>query len=459
MHCTFRVIPFFLFLLSLLSVPAPASAQTLPPREPFRLNLDCARFRGGDDSVSHVEVYYSFPRRALSFRADSVGFSGAGDITLLIKKADSLVFGDRWLVPHILRDTSVSSQGMSLVGNYSVQLPGGDYILKMIARDRLNAAHADSVSLRLPIRPYRTDKVMVSDIEFAGNIRQGTKGGPFYKNTLDVVPNVGGLFHENQKCFFYAEVYNLLVDGDNSDVVIRSAVYDAVGKEMMSRERSRKRVGESTVIVDNFGVDKMRSGTYTLALGIMDSSRKALASVGKKFFIYNPTLGIDSSLLASATSLPMQEYMSMEEPELDREFKWAKYEASDAERAQFSQIKGLEPKRKFLSDFWRHRQPGHRDEYLSRVTYANNSYQVLGREGYRTDRGRVYIVYGPPDDVERHPNETETRPYEIWQYNNIQGGVIFVFVLRNAGGDHELVHSTHRNEIRDDNWDRVGITR
>ena len=77
----------------------------------------------------------------------------------------------------------------------------------------------------------------------------------------------------------------------------------------------------------------------------------------------------------------------------------------------------------------------------------------------KTDRGRVVIVYGQPDDIDRHPNETEVRPYEVWSYNNIQGGVIFVFVLRNAAGDYELVHSTHRDELHDENWDRVGVTR
>ena len=84
---------------------------------------------------------------------------------------------------------------------------------------------------------------------------------------------------------------------------------------------------------------------------------------------------------------------------------------------------------------------GVREEYLSRVSYANTNFRVLGRDGFKTDRGRVMILYGQPDDVDRHPNETEMRPYEVWSYNNIQGGVIFVFVLRNAAGDYELVHT------------------
>jgi GWxTD domain-containing protein len=227
----------------------------------------------------------------------------------------------------------------------------------------------------------------------------------------------------------------------------------------MSKERPRKRVAESSVLVDNLSVDKLRSGTYSLVLSVLDSGKQVLAQSGKKFFVYNPTLGVDSTLLASAASLPLQVYMSMQEPELDREFQWLRYESTDAEKGQYKELKGTEAKRKFMSDFWRKRSPEHRDEYLVRVGYTNSNFQMLGKEGYKTDRGRVYIMYGPPDDVERHPNESETRPYEIWSYNNIQGGVIFVFVQRNSGGDYELVHSTHRNELRDDNWDRVGITR
>ena len=155
----------------------------------------------------------------------------------------------------------------------------------------------------------------------------------------------------------------------------------------------------------------------------------------------------------------MPEYIAMDEAELDREFRWCRYVTTEAESNQYQELKGVEAKRSFLTDFWRRREPGQREEYLSRVAYANTNYTVLAREGFRSDRGRVMITYGSPDDVERHPNETDMRPYEIWSYHNIQGGVIFVFVQRNQAGDYELVHSTHRNELHDENWDRVGITR
>jgi GWxTD domain-containing protein len=434
-------------------------AQSFLPTEPLRLAVDVARFRGYDDSTVNVEVYYSFPQRSLTYKTDTSGFLGALDLTVLIRVKDSVVAADRWLVPHTIRDTTVVQPGMNLVGVHKIALTSGIYGLVLIARDRNNPGRVDSVALRVPVNPFRTERMALSDLEFASSVRQDASPGLFYKNTLEVVPNANGLFSGEQACFVYAEAYNLLSGTDRSDYTVRLTVYDAVNKEIVAREKFRKRTLESTVLVDNIAVHKLRSGTYTAVLSIVDTAKKPIVSTAKKFFVYNARLGVDSSLVAGKAGVPLGIYLSMEEPELDREFRWLKYEATDAEKVQYEQLKGMDAKRKFLSDFWRRRGPEVREQYLKRVGEVNTAYGILGREGYRTDRGRVYIMYGPPSDYDRHPNEPDTRPYEIWQYNDIQGGVIFVFVQRTSGGDYELVHSTHRNELHDENWDRVGITR
>ena len=431
-----------------------AAAQMHGGREPFRLTADLARFRGADDSSLHVEVHYAVMQGGLTYRVDSAGWSAGADVTLIVRSKDSVVFGDRWLVPHVVTDTAKFQAGLNLVGVYPVQLPSGEYTLSLLGRDRNNPERIDSVVIRFPVVIVPANRVSLSDIEFASSIRQSATRGPFFKNTLEVIPCVGGLFGEEQKAFYYVEAYNLLAGGMTGDYRVRTAVYDAIGKELMSRERPKKRPGESAVLVDQFSVASLKSGTYTLLVSVMDTGSVALTRSARKFYVYNPSLGIDSSLLTAASSMPLAIYASMEEPELDREFKWARFETMDAEKSQFAQLKGPDAKRKFLSDLWRRRPAGAREEYLARVSEVNQSFTTMGREGYRTDRGRVYIVYGPPDDNERHPNEQDSRPYEIWSYNNIQGGVIFVFVQRNQGGDYELVHSTHRNELHDENWTR-----
>jgi GWxTD domain-containing protein len=427
-------------------------AQTLPAREPLRITMDITRFRGADDSTSLVEFHYSINRDGLTFVHDSAGWSATADLLLKGMVSDSLGFGDRWLVPSRLTDTAAVTRGMNLVGVYPVQIRGGEYAVKLLARDRQSPGRRDSITVRMPVVPPPTDRVAMSDIEFAASIKSGAKESPFYKNTLEVIPNVGGMYNESQMCYFYLEVYNLLLGADRSDLTMRTTVYDAVGKEMLARERQKKRSGESAVLIDQVAANRFKTGTYSLVVALLDTTKHPLAQSARKFYVFNPALGVDSTLLSLGSSLPMAAYSMMEDQELDRDFKWSRYEITEAEQSQFKQLNGADVKRKFLSDIWRRRPPGAREVYMARVAHANETFGMLGREGYRTDRGRVYIVYGPPDDVERHPNEADTKPYEIWTYNNIQGGVEFDFLQRIQGADYELVNSTHRNELHDVNW-------
>ena len=434
-----------------------AEAQTKNPSEPMRLQVDYCRFRG-DDKNLFIEVYYSFPQRAITFQKDTAAFKGAVELTVEVMAKDSLVYRDMWMVPHVVKDTSAMKEGMNLVGVTNFGLAEGNYILKVIGRDHNNPLRVDSVRATLPIKMIDASRMVLSDLELASNIRQGTKGSVFYKNTLDVIPNVDGLFSEDQKCHFYVEAYNLLAGEGSGDYYVKTSVYDAIGRDLVSRERPKKRVSESSVITDNITVKQLKSGTYTLVVGLLDSNKTVVSQSGKKFFVYNPTLGVDSTLLTAGASGSISDYAGMSEQDMDKEFAWTVHEATDVEESQYKQLKGEDGKRKFLSDFWRRRPLGFKEEYLRRVSHAIANYRVLGREGYKSDRGRVYITYGPPDDYDRHPNDSNSRPYEVWTFNAIQGGVTFVFVQRSSGGDYELVHSTHRNELHDENWGRYALT-
>jgi GWxTD domain-containing protein len=75
-------------------------------------------------------------------------------------------------------------------------------------------------------------------------------------------------------------------------------------------------------------------------------------------------------------------------------------------------------------------------EYYRRIEYANVQFSVVS-PGWRTDRGRIYIIYGPPDDIEHHPMEIETKPYQIWHYYNTNR--LFYFVDEDGYGDYKLV--------------------
>jgi GWxTD domain-containing protein len=111
-----------------------------------------------------------------------------------------------------------------------------------------------------------------------------------------------------------------------------------------------------------------------------------------------------------------------------------------------------EKKKRFL-EFWAKRDPDQNternelmEEYYRRVEYCNNAFASY-IEGWRTDRGMVYIRFGAPENVERHPFEYNTKPYEVWYY--YQQNRQFVFVDESGFGDYRLRYPTT------DLWGRI----
>jgi GWxTD domain-containing protein len=142
---------------------------------------------------------------------------------------------------------------------------------------------------------------------------------------------------------------------------------------------------------------------------------------------------------------------------LDEDVRWI---ITDNERKAFMQLSNDEERDKFIEAFWDRRNPNpdsedneFKDEHYRRIEYANEHFPA-GKPGWMTDRGRIYIVYGPPDEIESHPSggtyerpmeegggETSTYPFEDWRYRYIEGigqEVIIEFVDTCMCGDYHM---------------------
>jgi GWxTD domain-containing protein len=120
--------------------------------------------------------------------------------------------------------------------------------------------------------------------------------------------------------------------------------------------------------------------------------------------------------------------------------KWVKddvaYIITDEERAEFRSLEGDSDRERFIEQFWLRRDPTpgtveneFKEEHYRRIAYSNENFYDDVLPGWKTDRGRVYILYGPPDEKESHPSATP--PYEQWRYRHIDGvgnNVIIEFV-------------------------------
>lgn len=116
-------------------------------------------------------------------------------------------------------------------------------------------------------------------------------------------------------------------------------------------------------------------------------------------------------------------------------------------------------KRRFLQEFWRRRNPTPGSatnqamlDFYRQVAYVNDAFRqgrVASMPGWRTDRGRIYLRHGSPDDVRRNP--VATKPYEVWKYTRGRG-YWYVFLDRNGLGDYELIATNDRREPGRQNW-------
>lgn len=447
-----------LLLLTVFSLAPIVFGQQYRARGSFAINAEFARFRY-DSTSSYVEIYYGFYPRLLSYNMVDSVFKGTVLLKTMIRRADSntTVVNERVLVPVTVADTIFRNVNSTFVTQTGYVLPFGDYVLDVSAEDSLRPAMRDSVSYSLKLGPVPST-VSSSDLEFCSEINNESHHSKlFEKNSLEAVPNPSLVYGvtTHPVSFYYMEVYNVNPD---STYTIKVDLLDGTNKVVRESVKNQKYSARNVVDVGMMNVSSFASGRYSMRVSILNQAGQDLSSSVKTIYLNNPHI---KQQKVNPTALNTSEFAGMTAEELSDEFREAQYYAKSDELKRFKQLTTQESKRDFLAKFWSDVENGvggrnsiSRPEYLRRIGVANQRYHGFGKEGWQTDRGRVYLVYGEPDEVERFPSSIDSKPYEIWHFYNIESGVEFDFVDRTGFGNYVLVNSTKRGENQDDGWQR-----
>jgi GWxTD domain-containing protein len=125
------------------------------------------------------------------------------------------------------------------------------------------------------------------------------------------------------------------------------------------------------------------------------------------------------------------------------------YIITNEERAAFKSLQSDPEREHFIEQFWLRRDPTpgtpeneFKEEHYRRIAYTNDHF-AAAIPGWKTDRGRIYITYGPPDEKESHPSGSATQPYpyEQWLYHFIEGvgtNVVIEFIDPNKTGEYRM---------------------
>jgi GWxTD domain-containing protein len=430
----------------------------------FGFDFDYAQFRF-DSTANYVEFYYVFDQsKLLQVTKDNKSFVEAIlRITIVDSSKSDTIVNNRWAIQHEVTESSGSSQ--SLIGVISFILPKGNYYCTLEGSDLNVPKNRKSINESLRINPFRKNELSISDIQIASKMIQGSQNtnSVFYKNTFEITPIPNLVFSENQPVlFFYAELYNLNDDSYSiENFRLNEIILNSRGKVVLRKDKVLSRKTDTRVEVGSFVVAKLPTDTYTLIISVIDTTKNIGVNSSKRFFVYNPNVVEIDTSYGSLKPLLSSTFGAMSEEELDDIFAKSKYIASAVEIDKYSKLKGEDSKREFLFNFWNVRDDNLNTseneffyEYLKRIDISNQRFNSMQKQGWKTDRGRVYIIYGEPSEIERYPNQIESRPYEIWYYNDIEGGVYFIFADLTGFSEYTLVHSTKRGELRDENWGR-----
>ncbi len=412
---------------------------------------------------AYIETYFVAGANALEFvQAESGGMEGAVDVTIVILDGTQVLNFDKYrLSTPVIRDSS--EMRFSIMDQRRLFIPNRTVTVEVTitdANDQFNTFSSTEV-----FTGFREDAVQISDIQFADSYAAATTETAFTKNGVELMPYPINFFPSNkQSIILYGEVYHSdTYMTDEQFMVtfsIRNASTDEFNQTFFQYVKAQKQPVFS--FLREIPITDLPGGNYHLYVEVRNTKNELVAQ--KKVYIQRANSGpinawenikminTAGTFTESYSDEQLNYFLDVIRPR--------------ATQSEVNLIESLTPrvdaemKRKVLYNFWVERNAadpyGEWKRYLELVKEANDEFSTPSREGFKTDRGRVYLQYGRPWDIVTSVNEPGAYPYEIWFYTTLadkQTNIGFAFYEPSGvSNDYILLHSNARGELRDPRW-------
>jgi GWxTD domain-containing protein len=416
-----------LFLLFGVQLSAQTEFTDIGSLDKPEFFLDYARFRATNPSQTYVEVYYMIAYDNLQFVHIQDGYRATFEITTIIYDDDGRqVEVKEWRDAIVVERFDDTNDYMNFKKDQtSFVLDPGTYklVFKLIDAESKKESIEE---LELKASPFEEDKLGISDVEFASFISPDTSESRFMKNARKVIPNVSRVYGDvSLDLYLYYEVYHLQIDEHQKRGTfnVLYEIRDSRGRLGLSYETTIDKPGQSSAQSLKLDLSKLKQGVQILEITVKDNDTSKKIGIKGEFSIQ----WSDLFLVENDFNLAIEQLRYIASEDQVRALK----NAPDGERTES------------WNDFWKGKDPTPgtpqnelKKEYYRRIRYANENFSNFGRNGWKSDMGAVYIIYGPPSEVERHPYEFTSKPYEIWYYYAINRS--FLFIDENGFGDYRL---------------------
>ena len=428
---------FFLVIGCILLVWCPLAAT--------ELWVDMATFQGSEGGTE-VSVSVKLSTDSLGVLSTADGDRATVSFRVTVQDSSGMpLLSDTWerlLAP----PPDSAGHDVYFLDSSTLEMPPGTYMFSITAADRARDRTYE-VSRQVSVPAYAAPGLMLSDMLLSSSPPQQEELGQFVRSGFRIVPSPDRVFGAaGPMMYVYQEIYNLAPRPTLADSYsLTYTLLDRSGREVRTfGTGGHREEGGRTTRISGLSIAGIPPGRYDVLARVEDPITGLRAHSA-----------CDIQIVAARTGTGVSIDLTEEQVQKSRDL--LAYLASTREQSLYESLD--DPgKDNFIKRFWMQRDPdpgvagnAYLDEMMRRYDYANEHY-IGHTPGWRTDRGRVYIIYGPPKELERNISNPGTRDHEIWTYA-IEGQGKFIFVDERGYGEYRLVHSTVRGEIENDAWE------
>lgn len=451
-------------LLIIVLVMAAKFSQSTSPN--IKAYLSYATFFSPVDGP-YLETYLSVFAQSVAFvKNNNDKFQGKAEVTMIFRQDTSIIAFKKYnLSSQEIEDSTKTDFYFLDVKRYA--LKNGKYVLDFKIKD-LNSSKPQIEVTDTVLIDFPDNKINLSSIEMIEKYQPTSESNILSKGGYDFVPYPLSFYYKSMKQMpFYIEIYNTeKVLGVNEKYMIKTYI-NAYETDQLAGDFVKQKMfitSQAEGFFHDFNIEDLPSGNYFLVIDVIDKNLQTIASDKVFFQRSNPDLDkkpldlaktkIENTFVQQySDSEQLADYIRSLDPIATPQEQYNMIELLKSEDS-------LDLMKKFFYYFWLSRDKLNPEakwnDYKGKVDFVNEEYGAMAFKGYETDRGIIYLKYGPPNTIKESPFGPATRPYEIWHYYNIQQkyrNVKFVFYNPDLVTDnYQLIHSTMRGEVNNPHW-------
>jgi GWxTD domain-containing protein len=427
----------------------------------LEVSVSYAAFKG--EKENYIEFYFYIVGSSVKqIQVDSINSQATVAFTTNFLQNGKVVKTEKF---NLKSPPSLNPQNFYEMRRYAIE--NGSYDIEIHIKDTQKEAEPLIYKSNIIIN-YGAESLRQSDIVLLSNYRADSSDSKYVKNGyfLEALPFT---YYDRtyKQLVFYNELYN--TDKFIGEDFLMSYTIENIGSSLKNTTpligHKRKQASPYIANLISMDISNLPSGNYRLIVSIRNRNNDLLSQKETIFQRSNPEL---AEVMDTITNDALQnEFVGqMDIKTLQYSLKSITMNVAADQTGPLKDILANSDtlaKRRFLYGYWYKINPAgpemSYDQYMMVAKAVDNMYNNGFGYGFETDRGRVYMLYGRPNDILTVENEMNAPPYEVWIYNKIektqQTGVKFLFYNPNlTPNGHRLLHSNCRGETNNPRWVR-----